>query len=96
MTPTLLPVSAVAERWSCSPGKIRQMITKGELRSVRLGGHTIRIPLEEIERCENLSQPKLVSIPSETSSEQKEEQTRPSQHGAKRTVSDAAFDSVRT
>ena len=35
--PACFRVSSLAERWDCSPGKIRQMIAAGELTCLRLG-----------------------------------------------------------
>lgn len=44
----------LAERWGCSPDKIRGMCKSGEIASFRLG-RLIRIPASEVERfeCQN-------------------------------------------
>ena len=44
----------LADRWSCSAEKIRQMCRKGELSYFRLG-KLIRIPANEVERVECLN-----------------------------------------
>src|SRR5688572_22905334 len=41
----------LADRWSCSSEKIRQMVKRGELRGFRLG-KLYRIPASEVERVE--------------------------------------------
>ena len=45
--PACLRVSSLAERWSCSPGKIRKMIHDGELPALRLG-KMLRIPTSAV------------------------------------------------
>lgn len=40
-------VAALAERWDCSPGKVRAMIRDGELPVLRLGS-LLRIPLAAV------------------------------------------------
>ena len=44
---------SLAERWSCSAEKVRQMVRRGELMAIRLG-KLIRIPAIEVERFECL------------------------------------------
>ena len=44
----------LAERWNCSPEKVRQMVRAGELQGFRLG-KLIRIPATEVERIECLN-----------------------------------------
>jgi len=46
----------LAERWDCSPEKIRLMCRHGQLASFRLG-KLIRIPAAEVERVECLNTP---------------------------------------
>jgi excisionase family DNA binding protein len=46
----------LAERWSCSAEKVRQMIHRGELAGFRLG-KLFRIPAVEVERYECAFQP---------------------------------------
>jgi excisionase family DNA binding protein len=55
---------SLAERWSCSAEKVRQMINRGELIGFRLG-KLIRIPAVEVERFECAS---LHPMPSMSSS----------------------------
>lgn len=46
-------VAALAERWTCSPQTIRNMVNDGSLPAIRYG-RMIRIPfqiVEEIEQC---------------------------------------------
>lgn len=52
--PAAYRVAQVAERWQVSPQKVRNMIHSGELQAMRFG-RTIRIPVAEVERCEQLS-----------------------------------------
>ena len=63
--PAFLRARTVAERWNCSPGKVRRMIDAGELPVLRLGT-MIRLPLASIveyeQRC--LSQPAPASAAS--------------------------------
>src|SRR5438045_23353 len=46
----------LADRWSCSAEKVRQMIHRGELAGFRLG-KLFRIPAVEVERYECAFQP---------------------------------------
>jgi excisionase family DNA binding protein len=52
----------LADRWGCSPEKVRQMYHRGELAGFRLG-KLIRIPANEVERfeCAQLQAPKGTS-----------------------------------
>ena len=67
--PAFLRVSTVAERWNCSPGKIRRMIEAGELPALRLGT-MIRLPLASIveyeQRCLSQTVPASAASPVET------------------------------
>jgi excisionase family DNA binding protein len=45
--PGALRVKDVAERWECSPGKIRRMILSGELHALRIG-KLLRVPIEAV------------------------------------------------
>jgi excisionase family DNA binding protein len=40
-------VADLAERWSCSTGKVRTLLAKGELPSFDLGG-MVRIPINDV------------------------------------------------
>jgi excisionase family DNA binding protein len=42
----------VAERWRMSKGKVLKLIHSGELRAIKFGPKTFRIPLDAIEECE--------------------------------------------
>ena len=49
-TPELL-----ADRWSCSPNHVRNLIRRGELNAFRVGSRLLRISpdaVEEFERCQ--------------------------------------------
>lgn len=45
----------LAERWGCSEQHIRQMTTRGDLRSFRVGKKLIRIAAPEVARIEALA-----------------------------------------
>ncbi|ASL41507.1 helix-turn-helix domain-containing protein [Acetobacter oryzifermentans] len=49
--PTCCRISALAQRWDCSPTKIRRMVETGELPSLRLG-RMVRIPMQAIKEFE--------------------------------------------
>jgi excisionase family DNA binding protein len=48
MTGKPLRVAELAERWDCSPGKVRKLIHSGQLGVLRLGATMVRIPLESV------------------------------------------------
>ena len=64
VAPTCYRVADLAERWSCSTGKVRTLLAKGELPSFDLGG-MVRIPINDViayeARC--LQQVKPVPAP---------------------------------
>lgn len=47
-----LTIAELARRWQCSATTVRNQIARGELSCVRLAPRIVRIPWEEIERCE--------------------------------------------
>jgi excisionase family DNA binding protein len=48
---TAYRVPQLAERWGCSPGHIRNLIDRGDLRAFTIG-RLVRIPAGEVERIE--------------------------------------------
>lgn len=46
----------IAERWQCSDRHVRNMINEGRLRSFKLGGKLVRIPLSAVEEYEQCPQ----------------------------------------
>lgn len=48
-----LTIAELARRWQCSATTVRNQIARGELSCVRLAPRIVRIPWEEIERCEH-------------------------------------------
>jgi excisionase family DNA binding protein len=56
--PPPLSVTALAERWRCSEGTIRNMIRKGQLGCFRVG-MLVRIPVVEVRRLESELSPPL-------------------------------------
>ena len=48
---TAYRVPQLAERWGCSPGHIRNLIDRGDLRAFTIG-RLVRIPAREVERIE--------------------------------------------
>ena len=48
---TAYRVPQLAARWGCSPGHVRNMIERGELRAFTIG-RLVRIPAAEVERVE--------------------------------------------
>jgi excisionase family DNA binding protein len=45
-------VQMLAERWGCTPSHIYHLIRKGHLRTFKIGQHSIRISVQEVERIE--------------------------------------------
>jgi len=47
--------ATLAEHWHCSERHVRNLISRGELRAVRLGGKLLRIRLTDVEdfECQN-------------------------------------------
>lgn len=45
-------VKATARRWKVSPMTVYRLVESGQLRALRLGNRTIRIPVEAVEDFE--------------------------------------------
>jgi excisionase family DNA binding protein len=43
-----LTVNQTADRWQCHAHSVRNMIDRGELKAVKIGKRSIRIPLQSI------------------------------------------------
>ena len=67
--PACLRIADVAERWSCSPGKVRSLIKSGDLPALRLGT-MLRVPVAALSafeaRCEIQISPASAASPAET------------------------------
>jgi excisionase family DNA binding protein len=61
-------VTSLAERWDCSPGKIRDMIRTGALPCLKLG-KLVRIPVAAVyefeAKCQNQTPPASAELPEE-------------------------------
>ena len=62
--PACYRVATLAERWDCSPGKVRRMIEAGELPALRLMG-MVRVPAHAVSAYEARCQiaPALCALP---------------------------------
>ncbi len=64
--PAAMRVSTLAERWDCSPGKIRAMIAAGDLPYLRLG-KMVRIPVSAViayeARCQDQTPRASAALP---------------------------------
>jgi excisionase family DNA binding protein len=58
---TALRPEDIAARWQCSPRHVRNMITRGELPSFRLGGKLQRVLASDVEAFERYSQNSALS-----------------------------------
>jgi excisionase family DNA binding protein len=50
--PIVFTPATLAEYWSCSEQHVRNMVARGELRALRLGGKLIRIRMADVEEYE--------------------------------------------
>lgn len=60
MTALAFTPASLANRWSCSPRTVRNLIRDGSLRAFRIGDKLLRIShfaVEQFEQCQNTDSP---------------------------------------